>query len=108
MGRIFLYDVYAVSGEEPVLESMTAEKIQEHFGTDYERMTVYTREKRKNLYLGQYIIVPHGAQRQEDYIEPEQQEDNITYMPESWAREWTEVCGRIRKICRWEQERMAS
>ena len=108
--RIYLYDVYDMCGnDEPVLENMKAEKIQEHFGTDFENMSPYTRTKRKNLYMSRYMIVPHGAERQEDYIKPEEQDDDIiTHMPESWSKEWTEVCSRIRRVCRWKPERMAS
>lgn len=93
MPRIFSYDVY--DGNKMVLEKVTSKEIQDHFGTDYANMSLYTRDKKKNRYMGKYILVRHGQGKPEAFLEKEN--EIPTQMPESWSREWKEACIRIKK-----------
>lgn len=93
MPKIFNYDVY--DGDEMVLEKVTSKEIQDHFGTDYANMSLYTRDKKKNRYMGKYILVRHGQGRPEGFLEKENEIQ--TKMPESWSKEWEEACSRIKR-----------
>lgn len=97
MPRIFSYDVY--DGDKMVLEKVTSKEIQDYFGTDYANMSLYTREKKKNRYMGKYILVRHGQGKPEAISEEEN--EIPTQMPESWSREWEEACSRIKRGRRW-------
>lgn len=94
MPRIFNYDVY--DGDKMILEKVTSKEIQDHFGTDYANMSLYTRDKRKNRYMGRYILVRHGTGKPEAFSKKE--DETPTQMPESWSREWEKECSRIRQL----------
>lgn len=93
MGKFYYYDVY--DGGNVILTNVTSKEIQEHFGTDYQSMTEFTREKNKKPYLS-YLIVRRGAEKPRG-LQKKWKKETVCNMADSWKREWDETCKKLRE-----------
>ena len=91
MGTRFYYDVY--EGNKIILDNVTTDEIQKHFGATYSEISYYTSGRA--YYQGIYQIVRHGSGQPKALHR--KNGGARTEMPEDWIKEWAEVCSRIRR-----------